>query len=514
MEALTRDLVEQGMELRETHISLVFLSEHTVYKVKKPVQLGFLDFSTLALRHQFCETELTLNRRLAPHVYRGVLPITRDAAGVHRLGGSAEPVEWAVEMRRLPDCDAADQRLRAGRLAATELRRLAERLASFHAAARCDAETAHYGSLQCIETNLQENFDQTRETALHVLDQAAFDAIEHWQRTFLREQAARLQSRVAQGRIRDGHGDLRLEHCYLDDAGGVEIIDCIEFNQRFRYGDVCADIAFLAMDLCLQERQDLSELFLAYYAQASGDFDLYGVVDFYESYRAFVRGKVNSMLEADAGIAPELRSHAAAEARKYYLLAEACTRPALEPPQLYAIGGGIASGKSSVAEQLALRVHAPVLEADHARKRLAGVAALAPLPDAAFAGHYTPAATQAVYAELLRCAELVLSSGRPVIIAASFRERSQRAALLELARRSGVRFGFIECAAPAAVCRARLVERSRGPSVSDGRLELFDAFAASFEPITELAPEQHVRLDTSGSLAETLQQLDAWLKRA
>src|SRR5262249_20743816 len=144
---------------------------------------------------------------------------------------------------------------------------------------------------------------------------------------------SRFKARVAAQRVRDGHGDLRLEHCYLDATGNVEIIDCIEFNERFRYGDVAADIAFLAMDLTWHERPDLSEALLAFYASACDDHDLYGVVDFYESYRAFVRGKVSTMLEEDSSANHTARARAAAQARKYYLLAEACTREPIERPK-------------------------------------------------------------------------------------------------------------------------------------------------------------------------------------
>jgi aminoglycoside phosphotransferase family enzyme/predicted kinase len=514
MSTLKSDFLAQGFELRETHISQVFLTGTRVYKTKKPVQLGFLDFTKLAQRQHFCEVEVTLNRRLAPDVYLGVTPITRDAAGVHHVGGDGEPVEFAVEMVRLPDRDAADVRLREGRLGLPELRLLAGRLARFHAAARCDAETAQYGSLGTIETNVRENFEQTRESAPRAIDARELQALEHWQTTFVRDQSARLEARVAQQRIRDGHGDLRLEHCYLDEHGGVAIIDCIEFNERFRYGDTCADVAFLAMDLNLHGRQDLSEFWLGAYARAAHDYDLYGVVDFYQSYRAFVRGKVSSMLEADDSAEASVREHAAADARKYYLLSRACTRESLEAPTLYAVGGVIATGKSAVAQQLGLRVNAPVVDADSTRKQLAGVDALTPLPAAAFAGHYTQAATEQVYAELRRCAAIVLESGRSAVLEASFRERAQRTAAVELARQHGVPFLFIECAAPAEVCRARLAQRARGPSVSDGRLELFDTLAASFEPIDELASDQLLRVDTSGTLEASMAQVDATLNRA
>jgi uncharacterized protein len=507
MASLKEDLTAQGFELRETHISQVFLGPDCVYKVKKPVALGFLDFSTLELRERFCAAEVALNRRLAPSVYVGMVRVTRDGSGRHHFDGEGEPVDWAVQMRRLPDRDAADARLREGRLGRAELRLLAEHVARFHQGARCDAETARHGAPDAVEANVRENFEQTRTSAARFLSESELAHIERWQLAFLRDRRALLEQRASAGRSRDGHGDLRLEHCYLDDHGAVEIIDCIEFNERFRYGDVCADVAFLAMDLGWHERPDLSEIFLADYARASGDYDLYGVVDFYESYRAYVRGKVSSMLEQDTGAAADARARAGEQARKYYLLAEACTREPLAPPVLYAVGGMIASGKSTLAAQLGERLAAPVVDSDRTRKQFAGVDAFTPLPDAAFSGHYSAEATTRTYDEVLRRAEVVLRSGRSVIVDASFRTRAERAHASELARRCGVALLFVECVASPEVSRARLERRAQKRSVSDGRLELFDEFAKSYEPVRELPPESFLSVSTDGPAGAALTQV-------
>jgi aminoglycoside phosphotransferase family enzyme/predicted kinase len=507
MGSLKQDLIDQGMALRETHISLVFLGEREVYKVKKPVQLGFLDFSTLALRKACCEAEVRLNQRLAADVYLGTAAIVRDVQGVHRVGAAGEPVEWAVVMRKLPDAAAADQRLAGGRLSSADLGKIAAQLGTFHAGARSDAETAQFGTYTTIAANVRENFEQTRQSARAFLSEQEFAALERWQLAFLQTERERFNARVAQGRIRDGHGDLRLEHCYLEPDGCVRIIDCIEFNERFRYADVCADVAFLSMDLSWHGRADLSENFLAAYARHSGDYDLYGLVDFYESYRAHVRAKVNSILVDDPGIAGDARERAAAQARKYYLLAEACTREPLERPRLLAVGGMIASGKSTIAERLAETFHAPVIDSDRTRKRLLGVEPLTALADAAFSGAYSPAMTDRTYREVLRCAEIVLRSGRSVVLDASFRERETRAAALELAQRLGLGFLFIECATDEATLRRRLAERATQPSISDGRAELLAALSAHAESVDELPAHIHLRLDTGRPLETTLAEL-------
>jgi len=516
MGTLKHDLLALGMELRETHISSVFLTSDTVYKVKKPVQLGFLDFTSLQARKEFCEAEVRLNRRLAHDVYRGVRPIVRDASGMHRLADTNattnhDVVDYAVEMRRLADADAADQRLAAGQLDVDDLTRIAQHIARFHAAARCDAQTASFGERATIERNVIENFEQTRHSAPQFLSSQEIAEIERWQRQFLQREQARFEARVRTQRIRDGHGDLRLEHCYLGPGDDVQIIDCIEFNDRFRYGDVCADVAFLAMDLSWHERPDLSEAFLASYADAADDYDLYGVVDFYESYRAYVRGKVASMLAADPNAEEAARLRAHDTARKYYLLAEACAREPIERPRLYAVGGVIAAGKSTVARRLARLLHAPSIDADRTRKALAGQDPHTPWHDAAFSGRYSSQQTQAVYDELRRRAEIILRSGRSVVVDASFRSRAQRQAMRALCETLSCELVFVECTAPVALCRERLRKRAQGPSISDGRAEIFDAFVQSYEPVDELSREQHFRIDTSGDADAVQAQIVALL---
>ncbi|MEE8525964.1 MAG: hypothetical protein V3T72_18665 [Thermoanaerobaculia bacterium] len=265
--------MKPGIELVETHISWVFLGDGEVWKVKKPVDFGFLDFSTSEKRRRACEAEIDLNRRLAPDVYLGVAAVTRDSQGRHRIGGSGEPVDWAVHMKRLPDADRADVRLGAERLDAAQIEQIAAYLAAFHARSRCDRETARYGTVEAIGRNVRENFEQTRDVICAHLSAAEAAEIEAWQNRFLADNASLFAARVAAGRVRDGHGDLRLEHVYLDQEDRPTVVDCVEFNERFRYADVCADVAFLAMDLAWHQRVDLAERLLAAYAREANDFD-------------------------------------------------------------------------------------------------------------------------------------------------------------------------------------------------------------------------------------------------
>jgi aminoglycoside phosphotransferase family enzyme/predicted kinase len=473
------------IDVVETHISWVFLLGDDVYKVKKPVSLGFLDFRSLEARKAACEAEVELNARLAPGVYKGVVPILK----------AGDVMDYAVHMTRLSDDRRADKLLERGELSGNDIDRVAERIARFHQQARCDEQTSSFGTPEAIAVNVRENFAQTRES-----EYAA--EIEHWQTSFLRDRADLFARRIAAKRVRDGHGDLRLEHVYLDP---LLVIDCIEFNERFRFADVCSDIAFLSMDLAWHGRVDLAERLLARYARESNDFDLYSVVDFYQSYRAYVRGKIATIV------------HDEAQARRYFRLALASERPWLLPAGVVAVGGIIASGKSTVAEAIAEMSSAPIVDADRTRKFMVGAPATTHVNDPAWQGAYDPAFTEEVYAEVLRRADVVLASGRPVILDASFRSPSMRAAARALARKHGVPFRFVECQSDLATCRARLERRERERTVSDGRLAILDSFAARWEPVVELPGEnkdEHVVLDTTMPLEETIrrvrERLETW----
>lgn len=505
MATLARDLQAAGLELVETHISWVFRGAADVWKIKKPVNLGFLDFSTLPLRRAACEAEVRLNRRLAPAVYLGVVPVTLDTQGHHCLGGAGEPVDWAVHMVRLPDADRGDRRLEEGRLTLVHVERLAEQIAAFHATAETGDAISRFGRPEAILVNVQENFAQTRAVIEQHLRGEEAREIEAYQLGFLERHRDRFEARVLAGRVRDGHGDLRLDQLYLDDSGAATILDCIEFNERFRYADVCADVAFLAMDLAARRRVDLAEGFLAAYARANNDYDLYPLEDFYASYRAYVRGKVATLLAADADASAEARRSAAADARRYFLLALAFKRRFLIHPVLVVAAGVIAAGKTTAARHIAAQLAAPVVSTDWTRKHLVGVESTTPLTEAPWTGAYADATTSRVYTEVLRRAEAVLESGRPVVVDGSFRARAERRAVRQLAERLEVPFYLVECRATPEVCRERLRERARGPSVSDGRSDIFEDFLDRWEPVEELPAAEHLVIDTTRPFAINLE---------
>ncbi|MBI2850758.1 MAG: gluconokinase [Chloroflexi bacterium] len=312
-----------GVTLIQTGISLVFLTGDYVYKVKKPVNVGYLDYSTLEKRRFYCQREVELNRRLCPSAYLGVVPIT-GSNGRIEIAGSGEVIEYAVKMRYLPQERTLKVLLAGKRATADMLTRVAQKMADFHKKADTSPAISSYGSADMITANAEENFSEAAKYIGKTISQESYRKIKRYTHAFIETNAALLRKRVAEGRIRDCHGDLHAAHiCFTD---SICIYDCIEFNDRFRYCDVASEIAFLAMDLDNYGRLDLSKSFIDDYVSFSGDEELLKLLDFYKCYRAYVRGKVDSFDSDDPLITAEEREKALAAARKYFELAESYIR--------------------------------------------------------------------------------------------------------------------------------------------------------------------------------------------
>jgi uncharacterized protein len=308
----------RAVALIQTHISWVFITDGFAYKVKKPVDLGFLNFTTLRRRHHYLQEELVLNRRLCPEIYLEVLPIVRGQAGV-RLGGRGRSIEYALKMVRMPQDRMMDEVADRGELRQAPLDRIIDRLVPFYAQAATGPRINKYGEPAIIAYNHEENFSRTEALAGEMFPRELFVEIRAFARSFLSRHRALFLQRIREGRIRDCHGDLHMKNICL--ADGIHIFDCIEFNHRFRYGDVAADIDFLAMDLDFHGFRDLSRHFVARFAEASQDPDLIQMLDFYKCYRAYVRGKIHAFTAQDPAQGPEARTQALKTARAYFVLA-------------------------------------------------------------------------------------------------------------------------------------------------------------------------------------------------
>jgi aminoglycoside phosphotransferase family enzyme len=308
-----------SVQLMQTQMSFVFIAGDYVYKVKKPVNLGYLDYTTLEKRHFFCQREVDLNRRLCPDAYLGVVPIVKAGVKIS-LGGQGKVIEYAVKMRFLPQDRMMNVLLASNQVSVEMVTRVAQRLVEFHQKTETSAAIRAFGDIETIRVNTEENFDQTEKSIGRTISQERYDRIKNYTRRFIEDNVPLFRQRVAGGRIRDCHGDLHAAHiCFTD---GLCIYDCIEFNDRFRYCDVASEIAFLAMDLDHYGRADLSSSFVKAYVDFGQDKELQKLLNFYKCYRAYVRGKVESFKLDDPYISAEEKTKTMAIARSYFELAE------------------------------------------------------------------------------------------------------------------------------------------------------------------------------------------------
>ena len=479
------------VELVQTHISFVFLAGDEVYKVKKPVRFAFLDFSTLERRRHFCGEEVRLNRRLAPDVYRGVVAICwRDGGFALAPDDAAGAVEYAVHMRRLPADRMLTALLEREAVSIELIDAIAARLAAFHASADAGPEVTRGGDPAVIAALMGDDFREV--DAFHGDTISATDdaAIRTFCGDFLREHDSLLRARQAQGRIRDGHGDLHAEHICCTDP--LVIYDCIEFNPRFRHRDVAAEIAFLAMDLVLHARDDLAERLVGRYAELTRDTELPALVPFYACHRAYIRGKVDSLKSAEPEVGAAERAAARESARRHFALAYRYTWT--YSPRLVVVVGLSGSGKSTVAAALRDRTGFAHINSDRTRKQLAGVAPTDRPGDAL----YTPAQSARTYAAMYEAAAQALAGRRGAIIDATFQRRVDRDAARRVARQAGVPVVFVECVCPAATVRQRLAERARrDDDASDADWAIHQRQRRAYEPFAADEIGERVVVDTT-----------------
>ncbi len=489
----------ERVELVQTQMSFIFLTGDFAYKVKKPVDLGYLDYTTLEKRGYFCQQEVELNRRLCPEVYIGVLPITYSQ-GKFQLGGDSEVVEYAVKMKQLPQERMMDRLLPSDKVTEGMVTAVAQRLAAFHEKAATSPEISRYGNIDAIRTNAEENFSQTEKYIGTTISRHAYDLIRDYTNNFMKANQTLFEKRVAQGRIRDCHGDLHAAHvCFTD---GICIYDCIEFNDRFRYGDVASEVAFLAMDLDRFCRADLSRAFVNAYMQASGDRELLQLLDFYKCYRAYVRGKVEGFKLDDPFITEKER--ALKTARSYFRLA---CRYARGKKLLLIVAGLVGTGKTTVAQGLARSFGLTVISSDVVRKELAGISPTERRFEPIDKGIYSEEFTTRTYHEMFTRAEKLLQQGESVVLDASFKKRKHRLEAKRLAQKLDADFAALECLLDEPTVKARLEQRVREGSISDGRWEVYLAQKQDFEKIDEFSPVEHIVLDTAQPMSNIVEMV-------
>jgi len=402
----------RAVEFKETHISRIYLTDTTAYKLKKPLNLGFLDFSTLAKRHHYCREEVRLNRRFAPSTYLGVAPLREKGGHVSFVARQGKIIDYAVRMQRLPEERMLDRLLDIGAPELTEeMGRLAKAVHSaFESADICRNESPH--NSETVKANCAENFAQTLPAVGRTLTSDAHRLMQARTSEDLARLTGLLRQREAEGFVRDGHGDLHSRNICMTDP--ICIYDCIEFNRRFRVADIAADLAFLLMDLDFRARRDLAALFLRSYLDRSDDQNLEALLPFYKRYRAWVRGKVETILAAETDVEPAMRALATSTAQRYFNLALGY----LLKPSLYLVMGLMGVGKTTFSRAFAQATGARHLRSDVIRKELAGLDPDEPCRDDFGVGLYDRRATKRTYATLL---ERV--GGRPPPAAGEQRDR-------------------------------------------------------------------------------------------
>ena len=488
-----------AVEVRQTHISVVFLAGAWVYKVKKPVAPGFLDFTTLEKRRHFCEEEVRLNRRLAPDVYAGVVPIVRAAVGL-RFEGDGEAVEWAVKMRRLPADATLLEMLRRGEVEEPLVRELARRVAAFYRGAESGDRAAAFGRFEVVARNFRDVLDRGSPAAGEAVARGVLDRVRSLAEETLTRLRPLIEARASRGVPRDCHGDLHLDHVYhlpdREPPGDLVVIDCIEFNEQFRLMDPVADAAFAAMDLAFRGRRDLARAFADEYFRAGGDDDGRALLPLYAGYRAAVRGMVDGLLRGEQEVPAGERAAALTRARGHWLLALAELETPERRPGLVLVAGLPGTGKSTLARSLGETAGFAVLRSDVVRKELAGMPDDQPAPAPLRESLYSPESTDRVYAELMRRAEDGLTRGERILVDANLREDRRRVEFVRLALRCGVPVAVLVCEASPETVRSRLAAR-RGDA-SDADWGVYQRVAAEWEePGAEAGRVTH-RVTTDG----------------
>jgi aminoglycoside phosphotransferase family enzyme/predicted kinase len=515
----------QPAEVRaiQTHISWVFIASPFVFKVKKPVNLGFLDFSTLGKRHYFCEREIALNRRLCPEVYLDVVPIYETGSGFS-FKPPGDVVDYAVKMKELPhgwpdrrslgEGGFLNELLEKNLVGEKEINRVISVLHRFYQTETPTPEIEQWGAPEKLKISTDENFTQVKPFIGKTISPVAFEAIRHYTNQFYLLNESLFRQRIEQRRILDCHGDLRLDHVHLAPKA-TSIFDCIEFNDRFRFIDIANDLAFLAMDFDFKGRNDLGNVLLRNAARELDDPGMLKVANFYKCYRAFVRGKVES-IQATEKETTNRQEHQKRAARYFHLALRYAI--AGSEPLILVVMGRIGTGKSTIAKRLASELDWPVFSSDEVRKTLAGVALTQRTPPELRSKIYSLQMTRQTYSRLVKdgLAAIGGSRGRRprqlqphngVILDATFSTRALRKFLREECNKANVPFRFVELDVGPDEIKKRLKARDEKTSeTSDARLEDFEKLSAAYDPPSELAPDP-IRVSTKTSVSDAVKAI-------
>lgn len=489
--------VKEPIQLVQTHISYVLLTGDFVYKLKKPVNFGFLDFSTLEKRQHFAQEEVRLNQRGAAKLYLDVVPVAQSGEAFH-LGSEAsetgEVVEYAVKMVQFPQETLLSERFDRGELTEADIEALAKRLAAFHAQSTTNDYIRSFGTVDKIRQAFDENYTQSEGYIDRAQTQAQWDATKAYTDRFFVDRATVFADRRTADKIRECHGDIHLRNIACWD-GEMLLFDCIEFNEPFRFVDTMYDVGFVCMDLDARGRSDWANLLLNTYLEQTGDYEGVQVLPLYLSRQAYVRAKVTSFLLDDPAIPDDVKQASAKTAADYYQLAYDYTQAT--QGRVIVMAGLSGSGKSTTAKAIARQQGAIHLRSDAVRKQLAGI----PVEQRGSDEMYTPEMTQKTYDRLLDLALLLAAQGQTVILDAKYDRVALRQAVIEQTQAAGIPLTIVACEAPMDVLRERVAARSG--DIADATVAVLEG--QSFEAFTDSEQEFVKSVNTTEDLKAQLE---------
>jgi len=488
----------KSIDILQTHISFVALTGKYAYKVKKPVNFGFLDFSTLEKRKYFCEKELKLNRRLCPDIYLEVLPITRKDNTLE-LNGNGEIVDYALKMGEFAQEELMANLIKQEKIREETIEKICDILVDFYNSEMHSMEIDNYGKLEAIKQNISENFKQTQSVIDVTISKEVYAFINNASNKFFEDRKSVFDERIKGKHIHDCHGDLHSGNIVVS-GDNIYIFDCIEFNKRFRYCDVASDIGFLAMDLDYLNHPYLSSYLIDKYVEKSHDKGIFDVLNFYKSYRAYVRGKVLGFRLSDQNVPEEERENTIETAKKYFDLSQYyASLFSLDlknkKPLLFIVSGLSGTGKSTISLKISVDYNAHYINTDIIRKELDGIDKFEKHHDEINTGLYSPEKIDYTYEKVMEKAQNLLKRGENIVLDATFQKKSYRDMARKIAEENSAISVLIQCTCPEHIVKKWLEERQRKKTVSDGRWEIYLNQKETFESFT--SKEKHIKIDIS-----------------
>ena len=475
----------KSVKILQTHISYIALTGRYCYKVKKSVNFGFLDFSTLENRKYFCKEELRLNKRLCPEIYLDVVRITRKKNGFE-INGSGEVIDYAVKMKEFSQKFILNKLLERNKIDEKIINNIVDILVNFYKSGKSTDEIKHFGTVETIKRNNNENFDQTEDFINLTIKKEIFDFIKKTTNDFLSENKNIFSNRIKNNFIKDCHGDLHSGNIVLFNDK-ICIFDCIEFNKRFRYSDIASDIAFLAMDLDFLGQAYLSSYLIEKYVEKSQDNNIFNVLNFYKCYRAYIRGKVTGFKINDSNIDKSEKDKMIDISKKYFDLAYYYSQlfsrknKKNSKPILFITTGLTGTGKTTIARKIAVDYKAQIISTDSVRKEILGIDKYERHYDAYNTGLYSPKKMIETYDKIFEKTDFLLNKKKNVVLDATFKTEKLRDTARKISQKNNANFLIVYCNCPEEKVKKYLDNRANKKSISDGRWEIYIKQKDSFE---------------------------------